>query len=81
MRNTRTFLNSEIFFFKLWSCQRVYIALYYLLDNIFYKIWLYAFSVLCVLCLCARLFICTFGHLLGKGWPFGSSLLCLFVSL
>ena len=25
------------------------------------------FSVLCLLCLCVRLFICACGHLLGKG--------------
>ena len=69
MKNTRTFLNSD-FFFKLWSCQRVCDALYYLLDNIFYKIWLYAFSVLCVLCLCARLFICTLWSPTEKGLAF-----------
>ena len=38
-------------------------------------------SVLCLLCLCARLFICICGHLLGKGWPLGSRLWCLTVSL
>ena len=38
-------------------------------------------SVLCLLCLCARLFICACGHLLGKGWPLGSRLWCLTVSL
>ena len=37
------------------------------------------FSVLCLLCLCARLLPC--GHLLGKGWPLGSRLWCLTVSL
>ena len=41
--------------------------------------WL--FSVLCLLCLCARLFICALCHLLGKGWPLGSRLWCLPVSL
>ena len=39
------------------------------------------FSVLCLLCLCARLFICALCHLLGKGWPLGSCLWCLTVSL
>ena len=39
------------------------------------------FSVLCLLCLCARLFICAYGHLLGKGWSLGSRLWCLTVSL
>ena len=34
-------------------------------------------SVLCLLCLCGRLFICACGHLLGKGWPLGSRLWCL----
>ena len=34
-------------------------------------------SVLCLLCLCARLFICACGHLLGEGWPLGSRLWCL----
>ena len=40
------------------------------------------FSVLCLLCLCARRFIYVLcGHLLGKGWPLGSRLWCLTVSL
>ena len=38
-------------------------------------------SVLCLLCLCTRVFICACGHLLGKGWPLGSRLLCQTVSL
>ena len=38
------------------------------------------FSVLCLLCLCARLFLCACGHLLGKG-PLGSRLWCLTLSL
>ena len=38
-------------------------------------------SVLCLLCLCARLFIVLCSHLLGKGWPLGSRLWCLTVSL
>ena len=43
---------------------------------------MFFFSVLCLLCLCARLFICALcGHLLGKGWPLGSCLCCLTVSL
>ena len=40
------------------------------------------FSVLCLLCLCVR--VCLFmpcGHLLGKGWPLGSRLWRLTVSL
>ena len=39
------------------------------------------FSVLCLLCLCARLLICALCHLLGKGWPLGSRFRCLTVSL
>ena len=39
------------------------------------------FSVLCLLCLCARLFIVPCGHLLGKGWPLDSRLWCLTVNL
>ena len=35
------------------------------------------FSVLCLLCLCAREFISA----LGKGWPLGSRLWCLTMSL
>ena len=38
------------------------------------------FSVLCLLCLCARLYV-SCGHLLGKGLPLGSRLWCLTVSL
>ena len=38
-------------------------------------------SVLCLLCLCARLFFVPCGHLLGKGWPLGSSLWSLIVRL
>ena len=42
----------------------------------------FCFSVLCLLCLCARLFIYVpYGHLLGKGLPLGSRLWCLTVSL
>ena len=45
-------------------------------------LWIfYVFSVLCLLCLCARLFIVPCAHLLGKGWPLGSRLWCLTVSL
>ena len=36
-------------------------------------------SALCLLCLCARPFICA--HLLGKGLPLGSRLWCITVSL
>ena len=39
------------------------------------------FSVLCLLCFCARLFICALSHLFGKGWPLGTRLWCLTVSL
>ena len=39
------------------------------------------FSVLCLLCLCARLFICFFGSPAGKSLLFGSRLWCLTVSL
>ena len=39
------------------------------------------FSVLCLLCLCARLFICALWSLLGKGLPLGSRLWCLTVNL
>ena len=41
-------------------------------------------SVLCLLCLCAFVCVCLnvpCGHLLGKGWPLGSRLWCLTVSL
>ena len=38
-------------------------------------------SVLCVLYLCARLFICALWSLLGKGWPLGTSLWCITVIL
>ena len=40
-------------------------------------------SVLCLLCLCARLFICALWSPAGKGltWPLGSRLWCLTVSL
>ena len=38
------------------------------------------FSVLCLLCLCARVcLVKTCCHLLGKGWPLGSRLWCLTV--
>ena len=39
------------------------------------------FSILCLLCLCTRLFIDACDHLLGKGWPLGSRLWCITVSL
>ena len=39
------------------------------------------FSVLCLLCLCARLFICALWSPAGKGWPLVSRLWCLAVSL
>ena len=39
------------------------------------------FSVLCLLCLCARLFICALWSLAGKGLTAGSPLWCLNVSL
>ena len=39
------------------------------------------FSVLCLLCLCARLFICALWSSAGKGWPLGSRLWYLTVSL
>ena len=42
---------------------------------------MFFFSVLCLLCLCARLFIVPCGTLLGKGWPLDSRLWCLIVSL
>ena len=42
---------------------------------------IYVFSVLCLLSLCARLFIVPCGHLPGKGWHLGSRLWCLTVSL
>ena len=42
---------------------------------------LLCFSVLCLLCLCVRLFYVLCGHLLGKGWPLGSRLWRLTVSL
>ena len=38
-------------------------------------------SVLCLLCLSARLFICALWSPAGKGWPLGSSLWCLTVSV
>ena len=38
-------------------------------------------SVLCLLCLCARLFICSVRSPDGKGLPLGSRLWCLTVSL
>ena len=42
----------------------------------------FMFSVLCLLCLCVSLFIILpCGHQLGKGWPLGSRLWCLTVSL
>ena len=46
-------------------------------------LWIfYVFSVLYLLCLCVCLFICVpCGHLLGKGWPLGSRLWCITVSL
>ena len=46
-------------------------------------LWIFygVFSILCLLCLLARLFICASGHLLGKGWPHGSRLWCLNVTL
>ena len=34
-------------------------------------------SVLCLLCLCARLFMCALWSPAGKGWPLGSRLWCL----
>ena len=39
------------------------------------------FSVLCLLCLCARLFIVSCGHLIGKSRPLGSRLWCITVIL
>ena len=39
------------------------------------------FSVLCLLFLCTRLCICACDHLVGEGWPLGSRLCCLTVSL
>ena len=39
------------------------------------------FSVLCLSCLCARLLFVPCGRLLGKGWPLGSRLCCITVSL
>ena len=39
------------------------------------------FSVLCLLCLCARLFICAFWSPAGKGLTLGSGMWCLTVSL
>ena len=39
------------------------------------------FSVLCLLCLCVRLFICALWSPAGKGLPLGSRLRCLTVSL
>ena len=42
---------------------------------------LLCFSVLCLLCLCARLFICDLWSPAGKGLPLGSRLWCLTVSL
>ena len=39
------------------------------------------FSVLCLLCISMRLFICALWSLLGKGWPLGSRLWSLAVSL
>ena len=45
-------------------------------------LWIiYIFSVLCLLCLCARLFNVPGGHLLGKGRSLGSCLWCLAVSV
>ena len=42
---------------------------------------LWAVSVLCLLCfVCVCLYV-PCGHLLGKGWPLGSRLWCLTVSL
>ena len=39
------------------------------------------FSVMCLICLCARLFIYVpCGDLMGKGWPLGSCLWCLTAS-
>ena len=34
-------------------------------------------SVLCLPCLCARLFVCALWSPAGKGWPLGSRLWCL----
>ena len=42
---------------------------------------LLCFSVLCILCLCVRLFICALWSSAGKGCPLGSCLWCLTVSL
>ena len=42
---------------------------------------LLCFSVLCLLCLCARLFICALCSPAGKGLTFGSRLWCLTMSL
>ena len=39
------------------------------------------FSVLCLLCLCERLFMCALRSLLGQGLPLGSRLWCPTVSL
>ena len=42
---------------------------------------LLCFSVFCLLCLCARLFICALRSPAGKRWPLGSRLWCLTVGL
>ena len=34
-------------------------------------------SVLCLLCLCARLFVCALWSPAGRGWPLGSRLWCM----
>ena len=39
------------------------------------------FSVLCLLCLCARLFVCALWSPAVGGWPLASRLWCLAVGL
>ena len=50
-----------------------------LLKYIQMQTYLLCFSVLCLLCLCTRLFVCALW--LPTGWPLGSRLWCLTVSL
>ena len=81
MRNTRTFLNSESFFL---NCGHVREFVTH--SIIFWIIYFIRFGFMLFLSFVCYAFVRVYlfvpcGHLLGKGWPFGSSLLCLFVSL
>ena len=69
--------------FASWSCFTPFSKIFYwpFQGSTSFVDLLGFFSVLCLLCLCVRLVICALSSPAGKGWPLGSHLWCIIVSL